>query len=77
MSSIRQGNDENNGGVGNQPARTRGGFKNDNGRDIDGGGLMARWEARLRLQRDQRSGLQDRRGRPRPDRDTPDRRLAV
>jgi hypothetical protein len=43
--------------------------------DGDGGGLMARWQARLRLQQERRSGVQDRRRRQRPEADPPDRRL--
>ena len=52
----------------------RGGLEAVEGIDREGGGMTARWRARLRLQRDQRSGVKDRRQRPRPGQ--PDRRIA-
>jgi hypothetical protein len=63
--------------AGDGPARPRGNLGGQDDRASEGGGLGARWQARLRLQRDQRSGVRDRRLRPRPESDHPDRRLVI
>ena len=74
ITMSRDGKDQE--GIRDRAARERRGSMTGMDPDAEGGGMMARWQARLRLQRDQRSGQKDRRSRPRPDQ-TPDRRLAV
>ncbi len=69
--------EESNGPTGDRLPRGNVDFDVEKDRGIDGRGLTARWQARLRLQREQRSGLKDRRTQPRAEQGTSDRRLAV
>lgn len=70
--SVRQRTDDDATALDPLPARAR--FDQESIRDdMEGGGLPARLQARLRLQHERRLAS-ERRTRPRPD--TPDRRLA-
>ena len=71
--SIRDGGDDEP-GIGDRSPRARRGDEAIDGRESEGGGLTARWRARLRLQHDQRTGVKDRRERSRAEHT--DRRLA-
>lgn len=67
--------EENKRGADEQSPRAAGGFEDVDAREIEGGGMTARLRARIRLQRDQNIPG-DRRGRPRPQLEHPDRRIA-
>lgn len=70
--SIRHGGIEPD--FGDRPTRARDELEPLDAGDDEGGGMTARWRARVRLQRDQRNGVKDRRERPRLEQT--DRRLA-